>query len=410
MTACAAVPLYRPRGRVPITALLLCLAMLPSALFYVGIASSMALGTVLSAVIFICLSLSLRSRFLSMHNVLSLSCAVLLAILLHLMLASISSPIDFQRAFTSLLLLYICLGGSAALANLLTNATGRQVRAGASFCLQALGLVAFMGIFESLQPSAELFAKPSFPFTEPSHVAIVAAPFLIFTCAYARPAARIGYLLAALGMTALLQNLTLAAVCILAALLCLRLKHLIVVALIILPLLLTIDLNYYLTRFEFNEDTQNISALAYLQGWQLLVESWQRTYGIGLGFQQLGVFGTDVPAADIILALTADSSNILDGGFTLSKIVSEFGLLGLFLISIYAMCTISAAFFLRSVAYNNISPSPVNVFAASAICGYSIELFFRGFNTSAQLAYLWLCSFGIWGRYKSSHALIHFHH
>ena len=116
-----------------------------------------------------------------------------------------------------------------------------------------------MGIFESLQPSAELFAKPSFPFAEPSHVAIVAAPFLIFTCAYARPAARIGYLLAALGMTALLQNLTLAAVCILAALLCLRLKHLIVVALLILPLILTIDLNYYLTRFEFNKDTQNIS-------------------------------------------------------------------------------------------------------------------------------------------------------
>jgi len=155
-----------------------------------------------------------------------------------------------------------------------------------------------------------------------------------------------------------------------------------------------LDLSYYLSRLDFSGEAQNLSTVVYIQGWQLIPESLARSGGWGLGFQQLGRHGTDVPASDIIFALVGGYGNVLDGGFTFAKIISEFGVFGLLLIGLYLVIVWRSIRHLRYAA-KGIENRACNTFAQCVIVSYLIELFIRGagyFTGTAILlvASLWL--------------------
>lgn len=128
----------------------------------------------------------------------------------------------------------------------------------------------------------------------------------------------------------------------------------------------------------------------------MLGESWDATHGIGRGFQQFGLLGTEVPAADLILAILKDYLNLLDGGFTLAKVVGEGGVFGVSLIAAYLLCALRAAALLRSVARGVQTVEPLMVLTASSIVGYSIELFLRGAGYFTGTGLLLLASLLIW--------------
>ncbi len=81
----------------------------------------------------------------------------------------------------------------------------------------------------------------------------------------------------------------------------------------------------------FLSDTHNFSSLIYLKGWQDAIANIIRTNGLGLGFNMMGSHPLpDVPIRDILLINGLLDLNNDDGSFLLSKMISEFGLFGVF--------------------------------------------------------------------------------
>ena len=95
------------------------------------------------------------------------------------------------------------------------------------------------------------------------------------------------------------------------------------------------DLTYFSDRLKLTTDSDNLSVLVFVQGWQLAYNSLKETYGLGIGIQQLGFVKVETEAGDTIIRLLGRNVNDTDAGLTFGKIVSEFGLLGVFLIIIY---------------------------------------------------------------------------
>ena len=156
------------------------------------------------------------------------------------------------------------------------------------------------------------------------------------------------------------------------------------------------DLSYFSDRLNFSEEAQNLSTLVYLQGWQSIAEAWELTHGIGRGFQQMGVFGTDVPAAELIRSILEFDLNLFDGGFTFSKILTEFGVFGAIMVAAYAAVAIHAAAVLRGVSMGTRSALSVRVLSASFIVGYAAELLLRGAGYFTPTGLLLIASLWIW--------------
>jgi hypothetical protein len=110
----------------------------------------------------------------------------------------------------------------------------------------------------------------------------------------------------------------------------------------------------------------------------MIEESLTVTHGLGRGFQQLGLNGTAVSAADLIRAITGGELNLLDGGFNLSKLVCEFGILGALLSAWYVFVGLRAFRTLRSVVAGRQTVSGIQIFCASVILAYLLEIFLRG--------------------------------
>jgi hypothetical protein len=353
------------------------LLVLPSVLFGARLTSSMATGTVIAALLAILFGLGGPSTS-QLARAIRFFPLVALMLTLHIVLAGYFTEVDFGRALSSLALLGIFFAGAGSMADLLANVENSRMELLIHRCfigLLTLGMAACFGV---LQPLRGSFDKPVFPFTEPSHFALVIIPFLIFACVSSSSRKRLLYIGIALTEALLLQNLTFLVGCLFAAAISLRRRHVGVLILVLIPVLLLLDLSYYTDRVNFSGEVQNLSSLVYLQGWQLIEESLTLTHGIGRGFQQLGLSGTDVAAADLIRALTDSELNLLDGGFNLSKLVCEFGALGALLSAWFIFVAFGAFRTLRSVAVGRNIVKPLQLFCASVILGYLLELLLRG--------------------------------
>jgi hypothetical protein len=380
--------------------LFLCLALLSSALVYLNFTTLLAAGTLISAGLAVALSCAVPGCLLTMNE--WVLCALLgLLVSAHLLIASLIVQADVPRGVLSIAALVLCLAGAACTAKILRKNTPEnlvRILSGVTLVLLSCGL---LGGFHLFQPaSMTVSLKPVFPFTEPAELANVLGPFLIFACVYASGMKRLLYIGLAILTALTLQNLTLAVLCLIVALACLRFRHALFLcgALILAGFFASFDASYYLERLNFSGDTKNISSLVYIQGWQLLAESLKASHGFGLGFQQLGIFGTDVGASKVLFTLLRGNQNILTGGFALSKIVSEFGVFGAALVGVY-LCLAGRSFMLirKAAAGAGADAShPAGIFAASVLLGYLVDLLVRGggyFVTSSFLAmtalFLW---------------------
>lgn len=388
--------------RAALTLLLIFTICIPSTLFYIGLASSTAMGSmVVSGIaLMLCFTLQKVSRRRTAQAALFLTLFVM-GIALHLLVASIFSSVNLFRGIASLLPLCICIAGGWAIAAIFAQARSVDLTRAVKRSLALLGVIASLGIVGWLQPaSMNQYGKPVFPFPEPSHLALILAPLLIFTCVSSKSWQRPLYLAAAFLVTAALENLTMGAVFILAALICLKSRQILLLSLLLVPAIATLDLSYYLERLVFNVDSQNLSSLVYLQGWQMLGESFERTYGFGLGFQQLGVFGTNVSASDKINLLMGVSLNLFDGGFNMVKLLSELGVFGALLLCVYIRYLVQAIRLLRRVAhYGERQPAEL-LFSASCIVGYLVELLLRGIGYFTPTGILLVFSLLIWRRFE----------
>lgn len=386
--------------RVISVPLLISIVFLPSGLPYFGLASSQSMGTMLAGGLALILALALlKLPYRRLIHAVKFLIIILLGVSLHLMMATLQESINVYRTVLSFLPLSFCILGAWAIAEILVSVSEISLEKNLRRVFLLLCVVAFLGAAGLLQPLGSTYSKSVFPFSEPSHFAITYAPFLIFVCIRSHFLIRILFLFAGLIFSLSLESLTLLVVFIIVFFLCTKARYWVILALSITTIMSFINLDYYIARFDFNDQSQNISSLVYLQGWQLIQESLDKTYGIGLGFQQLGEFGSNVPASHQLELLMGQTMNLKDGGFNLSKLLSEFGVFGGVLLVCYLRITISAVFLLRRVALWDKSQSASLVFAASSIVGYLIEMLFRGAGYFTPTTMLLISSIFLWRRH-----------
>ena len=360
------------------------LLFLPGALGFLFDGTSFSLGTAIMCLAALALAgvgiVPLSSR--DVQTAFAVTAIAAFTIILHLLLASAidADPnFDVERALLSLLLVgVVALGVPAFSAAVMTTDRVRLIVR--TLCVLFL-ISASLSLLKIQPPTPSLGAKPTFPYTEPSFLGFSLTAVLIFTMMRSSRVGRVALVLAFIGLGFGLSNLTIISSCVLAAVVTLPVSWLVFAAVVAFVGAASVDLSYYTDRLDFDwANSTNLSSLVYVQGWQMLQESLQRTHGWGIGFQQLGVVYTNVPASVRINALLGRDANLQDGGFILSKLGSELGVFGFLLVGFYLYVMSKSFIRLRSAVRRSTDLTDGELFARACVVGYLIEMFVRGSN------------------------------
>lgn len=111
------------------------------------------------------------------------------------------------------------------------------------------------------------------------------------------------------------------------------------VLLIILILISSADIDHHIERITVILDgadaaVRNLSAWVWLNGWSQAYESFQKSDGIGLGFNQMGCgpYASVGIYSEAIVEWLGVVANIEDGSFMASKLISELGVFGVLIV------------------------------------------------------------------------------
>jgi hypothetical protein len=368
----------------------------PAMVMYSGLATSLALGTLLCAVWALTLAKFLKQPVSVSPRWKDYAVGVVGIILLHVAVASLLVRVEFGRAIASTVLLLLMFIASRSAARVMLATRERLFERGIRASLILFLVIGVAGALHLFQFGSGRYLKSVFPFTEPSHFAMTLGPFLLYVAVTEKPRWRLAWVAPFLAIAGALQNLTLIVLCALVAVTSLSRRQLLAILAAAALVALNLNLSYYMQRVMLSSESHNISALAYLQGWELIAEAWRRTLDWGYGFQQLGVIASNTAAVNALAAIGAENGNKFDGGFTLSKILCEFGLLGVAICVAYFKLAIRALRLLRSNAVGATFSSRHEVFAGSCITTYLIELLVRGGGYFTPGGFLLLASLWIW--------------
>lgn len=339
-------------------------------------ASSFMSGTLIFLIIF-CITYFLF--FELKINIISYYYVILffLIIIIHFFLTQLffGAKEDFFRGLGSLIILFFMVFCSYFFAKLVLIINETDFNYIINFIL-ILFLFSFIGKYiPSIQNLNNV--KPILPYNEPSHYTLFIIPFAYYKVFISNKfKTKIIYLILFALLGVALVNLTM----IVAVLLCAGItffKNRIIYIFIIIPFIFPFILNnlgssYYTERLTFSSENTNLSTLVFVQGWQLAYEGIIKTFGLGIGFQQLGYFPLEVEAGYIINKIIGKEVNVTDAGLTAAKIISEFGILGIFIIIIYLK------YFNGILKKLNTENNFTMIFAYSIFLSFSIDLFIRG--------------------------------
>jgi hypothetical protein len=378
---------------VKLTFVLLSVQILPSLLHYLSFDPSNAIGTVAVCSMILLVSIATQAYRLqyrrgpyvrSEWGSILFAATIVLLVVPHAAIANNFQTTDLERFVKTLPLLFVLLGGGAALGHMLLGATDRELDMTLVISLFILSISVPLSI-AGLQPEVVEFGyeKSIFPFTETSHFALAVAPVFLYRCIKSTGHARSLWLLLGFILAVVLQSVTFLIACVLAAIACRRILLVSLVGLVFVLGVVPFQLDYFASRLTGG--SSNISTLVFVQGWQLMIEAMTRSFGWGVGFQQLGVQGTNVSAADAIYLLASiDTLNVLDGGFVFAKLAAEFGVIGILLGVWFLIGAIRSILALRQR-----QERPVIVFARCVLVCFCVDMFARGtgyFSGSTLLA------------------------
>ena len=237
--------------------------------------------------------------------------------------------------------------------------------------------------------------KPTFIYLEPSHFALVVAPFLIYYCRTARRISGCFALLFALLWALYIQNLTLV-VAVLIAFLASTRKNLLLAATLLFSIggliFISLDnevLSYFYDRLDFSSSSDNLSVLVLFLGWENALATLLDTSWVGGGFQQFGVTTLSGEYADKIFQMVGFDLNRYDGGSTAPKLIGEFGLLGLVLVCGYLIFW--AQIFRSFRRYDGVVAAQ-DLFAKAVFIASFMEMFVRGVGYFSPLLFMFLVS------------------
>lgn len=385
----AAALTIRPKSAGPESAassfkiflLLSIVTLLPTSIFYVFATTSQAPGVALVALVIFGLAAFEITKHPNTQQTLAASIMIgimSIAILSHGLVAYYLQPLDFLRMSQSLILLALMLLGAFFIRFAIFDNNDQEITHATKYIFLIFLLIGVLAILDVRPIDSVTSFNPVFPFTEPSHYALTFVPFLLFVCTNRKIAARLLILLSALAIAYLLESLSLVVGVILVGLITLPIPYLAAGAAAFAVMVSALDITYFTDRLDLSYSSSNLSVLVYLQGWELASDSVARTSGWGIGFQQLGFGQINSPTSDVIRRLAGNDANLKDGGFTLAKVTSEFGVFGFVAMLLFGLMVLRSAWVLRAIALSRRTSSKSAILAMSVICGYSIEAFVRG--------------------------------
>lgn len=300
----------------------------PSALFIFTAGSSLALG-LMTAVLLIALLVAWRTPIPLKLNLPQVS-SLMLSIISTFVLLPWSTINEVVKQLGAIVALALAFSMTNVLVWYYHDKPAQLWRMVASSFIGFAGIALINKIFPLAPGRYALLSQPLFPFGEPSHFSLAFFPILIATSAMVQKATRLLLVLGTLAMALVLPSTTLAIVSVITAAITVsrRVFVMLPVGLLLLAGAALLAPEYFKERLTLNTESENLSALIYLQGLLAAKNGIFDTNGIGFGFQRLG---TEPPneATEVIELVAGNTFNRMDGGFLAAKIVAEFGVVGI---------------------------------------------------------------------------------
>lgn len=228
--------------------------------------------------------------------------------------------------------------------------------------------------------------KPVFPFSEESHYALAVGPLACAAAVNKSVLFKLLVLLSTLAQSVLFPNLTLLVFFVLMCFVFWGARHLFWVLILSCAVVAGASFFYFLysdsptveyfsSRLIVSAESNNLTTLVFLQGWDEAWNSLVSTQGLGLGFQMLG---TNPPGtiADRITMLYGSDFNRADGGFLASKIISELGVIGVLVALLFVLFVFN--YILK--AGGRYGGRRDILFYTTFIFAYLVEFFLRGYG------------------------------
>jgi hypothetical protein len=369
-------------------------------------AKSMAAGVALTIIVSIFLSLVLYLRLIpiKVKNLLTVTLTIN-AILLYVIISGVRSyfindSFNDVRFFQTFFFLLFFIFGALNWSLLVKNVASYQVDFAVKFVFYVLLIAGFVSLIE-FSPFFSDFRKTMIFFSEPSHFIVIFSPFLLYMAVISQTRMKLFFLFLTILLALSVQNVTFLACVLLIVVSTLRLHQIVIGFIAAAGLLVlgfeTIDASYYISRLDLSVNSNNLSSLVFMSGWERAYLNFVDSSGWGIGFQQLGFIGDQGVAMTKLEELNATGLNLLDGGSVGAKLISEFGVLAV--IGLFGYLFYFAKFVkdLRVISLGRIVDvnNSKKVFALSCIVMYFVELFARGTGYFTSTALLFVVSI-IW--------------
>ncbi|WP_238554693.1 hypothetical protein [Dickeya zeae] len=368
---------------------MLCIFLIPQFVFVFLQQSSLAPGMMVAIVpIYIYGLRHMKMLSFSSGKILLFSIVVFILLAQSGYIAAMSD--NYKPLFTLPALIIIFLGAILLSNRLLTvsPATLASVFRAVTYTLLLLGWLSVIHRIDIGSYAAK--PKAVFPFSEESHYALTVGLFVCASGILMKNRERMVLLGNLLLQALIFPSLTLLVFCMMAIFVfwMARRVTLMLTVLVIVVVAVYIMLTYFSdlpaiayfgSRLAISDDTDNLTTLVFLQGLDDAKNALLESHGIGLGLQMAGTNGVG-QYGYVIQSLAGSDFNRNDGGFLASKIVSEFGAVGLLLSAGYLWVLKKAVNTINRIRDNTDTESTLLKIAMAVVIGYAVEFFLRGYG------------------------------
>ena len=385
--------------------LLLATVVVPPAVYMAMGASSMAAGVLLISGLYVFMFMAYASLCPSQYlgtGIFFIAAVMGVVFTQGALSLSLNKEFDFGRFWQSNVFLTIFLLGAISMALLAQRLTRFQADFAVKLVFYVLVLCGLAGILSYSPFSGEDSWRPVLFFAEPSHFALSLLPFLLYVVVFSSSWMKWCLISAGFLMALLLESLTLLVGIALVVCLVVPLRRLVFLALFAALFLVTVDLDlfstvvdldYYAARTDLSRENQNLSALAFMQGWERAYLNLEDSNGLGVGFQQFGIVGRRGEIFEDLARLSGEELNLLDGGSVGPKLIGEFGVFGLVTLLVYLAYFAKRARWLRKVSLSSTIPCDrKEVFFIACFVMYCIDIFVRGTGYFSATGFLFIVS------------------
>ena len=362
-------------------------------------------GLIMSISIFFILAVPFGIRFFVTPKIILINISVFLLILVSFFCSTLLfSEVDDVRFLLSLTLLFSISFASIyfiTTLDVLKDEFFHKMILFGFYFLMFLGYIVFIRrIFLGYTDEAIGYILGFIIFSEASHYALTFFPFLFYAVyTNSKNLYSVLYIIGSICLALTLLNLTLLVGCLLICFITYGGRWFWLLGLAILMLVFAIiylDISYFLERLNFTaaSSLQNSSMLVFLSGWERAYLSFFDSFGFGVGFQQIGIVGPQGNFQIILQNLhhverwDGKGLNWNDGGTLGSKLIIEFGFLGLMLLLLYCFFAINILikFWLQKIKGFK------NIFFFGVYLIFSMELFVRGMGYFSLTSFMFISS------------------